>query len=137
MKRSIFGTLAALMLAGTAMIPALAKPVDIMLADFLLFRVCCSAPGMTVELRADAIQARANDLLVLGGFDLSTIRVKSIGRDAAIYANGRLLVTVDQCTARHNGITPIRLAKKWTSRLRVIYPDVMFKVPSIKTRQGG
>ena len=106
-----------------------AEEGDVMMADFLLLRIRCPVAGYTIAQRADAVQRRANDLLVLGGIDLSTVHTQRIGWDVAIYAGGKLLVTVSECDARVNLTTVDGLARKWASRFREIYPKVVPKAP--------
>ena len=135
MNRTIVVAVAAAVLTMMASSACMAESVDVMMADFLLLRVRCPAGGYTAEERATQIQARANALLVLDGFDLSTIKVEKVGTDAILYAGGELLVTVDECTARANKTTPERLANVWADRLRTIYPKVVPKKPL--TQSGG
>lgn len=105
-----------------------------MMVDFLLLRVRCPAAGYSVAERAEAIQHRVNDLLVLGGIDLDTVQVQMAGKDAVIYANGKVLVTVDECTARANSTTPEGLATVWANRFRDIYPRVVPTAPPSVTQ---
>lgn len=111
-------------------VPAFAaEEGDVMMADFLLLRIRCPVAGYTIAQRVDAVQRRANDLLVLGGIDLSTVHTQRIGWDVAIYAGGKLLVTVSECDARVNRTTVGKLAKVWMDRFVEIYPKVVPKVP--------
>lgn len=131
----LIATVAAILILG-AITPVLAaEPGDIMMVGFLWMRVRCPAAGYTAQQRVDTIQARVNDLLVIGGIDLSTVKVVPEGRDASIYANGKLLVTVDECTARANQTTPILLANVWANRFKEIYPQVVPKLPEVAPQQ--
>lgn len=102
---------------------------DVMIADFYYIKIRCSAGGYNAQERADAVQARANELLTLDPIDLSTVIVKKVGREAPIYAGGKLLVTVNECDARANKTTVMKLAKIWAARFREIYPNVVPKRP--------
>ena len=137
MRRTIAVAMAAAVLTMMVSSGCFAAAVDVMMADFLLLRMRCPAGGYTVEERASEVEARANILLVLDGFDLSTIRVETVGADTVLYAGGRLLVTVDECTARANDTTPQRLADLWAERLRKIYPQVVPKKPLTQARPGA
>lgn len=116
------------LIGAPSMCPA-AQEGDVMMVDFLLLRIRCPAAGYSVAERAEIIQKRVNDLLVLGGFDLDTIRVVESGNTAALYANNRLIVTVDECMARMNNTTPAGLARVWAERLRDIYPKAVPVTP--------
>ena len=131
-KLAVIGLTFAILIAPTVQVRA-AGPGEVMMAGFLLLRVRCPAAGYSIEQRADAIQRRANDLLVLDGIDLSSIRIEKSGSDALVYAGGKLLVTVDPCTARANKTTPELLARIWAARLRGIYPEVVPKRPKAQT----
>ena len=104
---------------------AFAAEGDVRMVGSLWLRVRCPSSGYSIAERADAIETRVNDLLVLGGFDLSTVQVKRVGADAIIYADGRLLATVNWCDARANHTTPMNLAKVWADKFREIYPQVV------------
>ena len=109
---------------------------DVWMADFLLLRVRCPAGGFTAEQRANAIEMRVNNLLILGGFDLCSVEVLKSGNDVLLYANGQLLVTVDPCTAMVNDTTPEQLAEVWAERLRTIYPQVVPRKPLLRPQSG-
>ena len=109
---------------------AFGQEADVKLAGYTLFRMRCPSAGYSISERAAAIQRRANDLLTAEGIDLSTVKVVPIGNEAAIYVAGNLLVTVDNCTAKANGTTPIKLANIWADRLKKIYPVVVPKNPN-------
>lgn len=102
---------------------------EVTMADYVLLRIRCASGGMTAEQRAAHIQRRANDLLVQGGIDLSTVRVIRVGADYAIYAAGKLLITAGQCDARVNKTTPRGLANTWATRLKDIYPKALPRLP--------
>ena len=127
MKRFILVLAAVMAFAGLGPVYA-AQPGDVMMVGFLLFRVRYPSPTMTVEQRADAIQARVNDLLFIGGVDLSTLRIEMVGKDAAIYVADKLLVTVDEPTARANKTTPMQLARVWADRFIAAYPEAVPKL---------
>lgn len=109
---------------------AFAQEGDVELGSYVLFRMRCPSGGQTVADRAAAVQQRVNDLLTSEGINLSTVKVVSMGKEAAIYVAGNLLVTVDECTARANKTTPIGLAKTWADRFKQIYPIVAPKNPN-------
>lgn len=106
-----------------------AEKGEVMMGGFLLMRIRCGTAQMTAEQRADVIQARVNDLLVLGGIDLASVKVERQWNDAVLYAGGKVLVTVDKCLAEANRTTPTRLAEVWAKRFRQIYPQVVPKTP--------
>ena len=94
----------------------------VMMGGYMLFRMRCPSPGLTAQQRADIIQARVNELLDWDGFDVNSVHVKKCGKDAAVYADGKVLVTVDPETARLNKTTTEGLAQVWAQRVREIYP---------------
>lgn len=100
---------------------------SVMLGGYMLFRMRCPSARYSISQRASLIQRRANDLLTVDGIDMSKVKVMLVGKDAAIYVDGSLLVTIDECTAKANGTTPIRLANIWANRLKKIYPLVQPK----------
>ncbi len=136
MNRTIAVVAAVAILMALAVTQTCAAVHDVCMADFLLLRIRCPAGGFTAEQRADAVEMRANNLLMLGGFDLSTVEVRESGDDVVLYANGQLLVTVDPCTALANNTTPEQLAEVWAQRLRTIYPQVVPKKPLLKRPSG-
>lgn len=97
----------------------------IMMANSLLLRIRCSASGYSAQERANAIQNRVNDLIIPGGIDLDTVQVRTTGNTTAIYADGRLLVTVCECDARINHTTVEKLANQWAARFKSIYPKII------------
>lgn len=105
--------------------PGRAESVDVMMAGSVWIRMRCPAGGYTAQQRAAIVQNRVNDLLVLGGFDLDTLRVEIKGADAVLRAAGKVLVTVDEPTARANNTTPELLAHIWAARFRDIYPRIV------------
>ena len=136
MNRTIAVVAAVAILMALAVTQTCAAVQDVYMADFLLLRIRCPAGGFTAQQRADAVEMRVNNLLRLGGFDLSTIEVRKSGDDMVLYANGQLLVTVDPCTALANNTTPEQLAEVWAQRLRTIYPQVVPKKPLMKRPSG-
>lgn len=124
MNKFCIMTMVAILMIASA-VSVIAASGDVMIANFLFLRMRCPAGGYTAEQRADAIQTRANELLTLDGLDLSTVTVSKVGKEAAIYAGGRLLVTVHECDARANKTTPMKLAQIWADRFREIYPSVV------------
>lgn len=116
---------AVIALSSTAVMSECADENDsgyVMMGGYMLFRMRCPSPGLTLQQRTDIIQARVNDLLNLEGFDINSIHVEKAGNDAILYANGKVLVTVDPQTAKLNKTTPEGLARVWAQRLRDIYP---------------
>jgi len=109
---------------------ASAEEGDVMIADFKWLRIRCPAAGYSIAQRADAIQARANNLLSLSGLNLSTVIVRMEGTDAVIYADGKLLATVGWCDARANDTTPEALAQVWAQKFKEIYPNVVPRPPA-------
>lgn len=126
-KLMVIAVVAVLMIVSA--VSAFAADGDVMIANFLFLRIRCAAGGYTIEQRADAIQARANELLTLDGIDLSTVTVSKVGTEAVIYVGDMVLVTVHECDARANKTTPEKLANIWANRFREIYPNVVPKLP--------
>ncbi len=97
----------------------------VMMANQLLLRIRCSASGYTAQERASAVQNRVNDLIIPGGIDLKTVQIKTYRNTTAIYAGGKLLVTVSECDARVNHTTVDKLARRWAARFKAIYPQII------------
>ncbi len=103
---------------------------DIWLSGYLLLRIRTAAGGYSVEERVNAIQARANNLLRLGQ-SVPVVTVTTAGRDAVIFAGGKLFITVTPADAKANGTTPERLAEVWAQRLRSILPKASPEKPGV------
>ena len=98
-------------------------PAIVWMGGYVLFRMRCSAGGLTPQQRADIIQERVNALIGWDGFDTRTVITKSLpGGSAAIYANNKILVEIDKKTAALNGETPLQLANSWAKNVKTIYP---------------
>lgn len=110
------------LMSGLVPVAMAAQPGEIMMGGYLLWRIRCGSAGFTLEQRTDIIQARVNNLLELGAFDPSMIRIVPKGTDVSLYAGDDLIITIDECTARANRTTPAGLAQVWAQRLREIYP---------------
>ena len=100
-----------------------AQQAEVNLGASLLLRVRCGSGSLTPQQRADAIQLRANALIKDGTLDRDSVRVERDGPNAVVMANGRLLVTVLECDARANGVTPEQLGRFWADRLICLYPE--------------
>ncbi|MHB9037453.1 MAG: hypothetical protein ACYC64_12370 [Armatimonadota bacterium] len=98
---------------------------NVMMANRLLLRLRCPVSGYTIAERADAVQRRLNELIIPGGINLNTVRIKVTGNTTAIYAAGTLLVTVSECDARANNTTVSSLARQWVARFKMLYPQVI------------
>lgn len=122
--RTVILILLALMLVSSAANSEQREQNGIYWAGFLLFRVRCSAAGIAQQARINAIQQRANDLLTQNALDLASIKVVKSGNDALLYAGGRVLITVDTCTASQNKTSPMELAQRWANRMKEVYPLV-------------
>lgn len=120
------------LLSGLVSAVIAAEPGEIAMGGFLLWRIRCASAGYTLEERTDIIQARVNNLLTLGAFDPSMIRIVTSGNDVSIYADQTLVITIDECTARTNHTTPAGLAQVWAERLRVIYPQAAPRPPQME-----
>ncbi len=98
-------------------------PAIVWMGGYILFRMRCSAGGLTPQQRADVIQERVNALIGWDGFDTRTVVTKSLpGGSAAVYANNKILVEIDKRTAALNGETPLQLANSWAKNVKMIYP---------------
>jgi len=111
------------------------EPGDVWLGGYLLLRIRTAAAGYSVADRVNAIQARANSLLELGRSGAKFTVGKS-GRDAIIYADGSLFITVTPADAKANGTTPERLAAIWAQRLRTILPKASPEKPGVGLPAG-
>lgn len=126
MRITILLALIALLLLAALPLPAQnGQEGNVMMANILLFRIRCPASGYSVQERADAVQRRLNDLIVAGGIDMNTVKIVTVNNTTAIYAGGRLLVTVSECDARANKTTVAKLARRWTDRFKKIYPMII------------
>lgn len=103
----------------------------IWLGGYYLLRVRTGAGGYSLEQRVNEIQARANNLLQLGK-TVSEFSVRKSGRDANIYADNELFMTVSPADAAANGTTVLGLADVWAKRLQTIYPDARTKTPTLQ-----
>ncbi|MCE5198976.1 MAG: hypothetical protein ABFD54_18245 [Armatimonadota bacterium] len=121
------------MLAGAIMLilssATLAQEGNVMMGNYLFLRIRCASSGFTAQQRADAIQQRVNDLLFPGGVGLDTVVVQTTGNTTAVYAGGKVLVTVADCDAQINSTTKQALADTWAQRFRTIYPLVLPRAP--------
>lgn len=126
----IVGVLTALLVAPASAQVQARENNEVVMGEYLLLRIRCPYGGMTQAERAGVIQKRVNDLLVLGGIDLGSVRVVQVGSEAAVYAGGRLLVTATMCEAQANNTTPMRLASYWANRFRALYPLALPKRPA-------
>ena len=92
---------------------------NIWLGGYLLLRIRNAAGGYTIAERTNAVQMRANNLLKLDeGEGVPAITVTKSGRDASIYSNGVLFITVTPADAKANDTTTESLAAIWAQRLR-------------------
>lgn len=103
---------------------------EVYLGGFLLLRVRCAAGGYTVDQRVSALQMRANDLLQLGR-GIAIVSVKKSGKDACIYSDADLFMTVTPADARASGTTTESLARTWAQRLRTILPQATPEKPDV------
>lgn len=121
MKKLLATLLVTLLLALTACSVACSAPGDIWLAGYLLLTLKAPAQGQTLAQRTDAVQVRANDLLVLSS-TLPKITVRKCGVNYSIYADKKVFLTVTAADAKMGRTTTQKLANDWAKKLRVTLP---------------
>ena len=83
------------------------------------------AGGMSVSERAEAVTERLQIILSDPDLKRSDLRADRIdGNNAKISVKGKLLVTVNGETARHNQHTVMSLARVWVRNLRRALPQL-------------
>lgn len=83
------------------------------------------AAGMTVAQRADAITERLVPILSDPTLKPADIYAVPLGHSAVkIMVKNRLLVTIDEQTAKFNTTTPAGLGAVWVAHLRRVLPEV-------------
>lgn len=131
MKKPILIAIATILLAALVCPTAWSQATgEVYLGGFLLLRVRCAAGGYTIDERVNALQLRANNLLELGK-KISDFTVRKSGKDANIYADNELFMTVTPADGAANGTTAEKQARTWTQRLRTLYPDAKTKRPGM------
>jgi len=86
------------------------------------------AAGMSIKQRADAVTARIRAILADPALKPSDIVAVPMDKsNAKIMVKDRLLVTIDEETARFNTTTPLALAQAWTQHLRKVLPQLNVK----------
>ncbi|MDE2125673.1 MAG: hypothetical protein KGJ62_03705 [Armatimonadetes bacterium] len=111
---------------------------DVSVGGEHLFTIRFPAAGMTVEQRASAIADRLVPILSDPNLRPDDIQAVSIDKNnAKIMVKDRLLVTLDERTAKFNTSTPLQLAQIWVRHLRKVLPEVNVKPnPNVK-KAGG
>ncbi len=120
MKKLIGTLLIAIVLVTLTCSLAHSAQGDIWLAGYLLLTLK-SPTGDALQQRVDAVQARANDLLMLSS-TLPKITVKKTGANYSIYADKKVFLTVTAADARSYSTTTQKLANQWAHKLRVTLP---------------
>ncbi|MCC6729837.1 MAG: hypothetical protein IT208_10915 [Chthonomonadales bacterium] len=127
---------AALALVGGSSSAASADAGEVAVGGERILAIRFPAAGMTVKERADAVTERLRVILSDPTLTPADIAARPSGRSAAIYVNGRLLVTVDPRTARYSYSKPLPLARQWVSHLRRVLPQVNVR-PNPKLRDAA
>ena len=121
MKKHLATSLLAVALATLTCSLAYCASGDIWLAGYHLLRLKTPMEAKALQQRVDAVQARANDLLMLSN-TLPKITLRKARADYGIYADGKVFMMVTAADARAAGTSTQRLAASWAQRLRVILP---------------
>lgn len=100
--------------------PAGAGYATVELSGVVILRVRDAAGWPSVYARADELYKRLNEAINTYQDRLSPdiVRVGQVGKTAAIFIGDELFVTVDETSARLNGVTPQTLAHIWAANLK-------------------
>ena len=122
-RKNTLITLAAMaLIAGaTSAAPMYQKTVGLGGSELITLR---GSSQESVDQRVETLHTRLNWILADPTLQPADIRIRLSGKDQAIYAKDRLLLTVTTQDAAYNQTTPEKQAIAWRDRLAQVLPSL-------------